>query len=257
MSEDLDLIRTAALEAGALALALRADKLKVWAKQGGSPVTDADIAVDRMLQARLMAARPSYGWLSEETVDDPARLGCRRVFVVDPIDGTVAYMKQRPWFSVSIAVVEDGRPVAGVVHAPAVVETYEATIDGPALVNGVPIHAGARDVLEGAAVLGDASVLAPPAWPPMLVENRNSVAYRVCLVAAGAFDAAVALTSKCDWDLAACDLIAQRAGAVTTNAAGQPFRYNLESPVKDSLVSAPPALHRLILQQIAASDHAN
>lgn len=251
MISDLDLIRSAALEAGALALALREDKLKIWAKAGGSPVTDADLKVDELIKGRLMAARPDYGWLSEETVDDPARMARRRVFVVDPIDGTVAYMKQRPWFSVSIAVVEDGLPVAGVVHAPAVVETYEATLDGPALVNGVPIRPSDRQALEGASVLGDARTLEAQPWPPMLVENRNSVAYRICLVAAGAFDAAIALSTKCDWDLAAADLIARRAGALVTDAGGWPFRYNLESPVKHSLVCAPRRLHQLILDRIA------
>jgi myo-inositol-1(or 4)-monophosphatase len=254
MIDDLDLIRSAALEAGALALALREDRLKIWAKAGGSPVTDADLKVDRLLKERLMGARPDYGWLSEETVDDRSRLSQKRVFVVDPIDGTVAYMKQRPWFSVSIAVVQDGRPIAGVVHAPAVVETYEATADGPALVNGVAIQASATCALEGCSVLGDKRTLAAPAWPEMLVETRNSVAYRLCLVAAGAFDAAVALSSKCDWDLAAADLIAARAGALVTDAQGQPFRYNLESPLKNSVVCAPPQLHRLILERIAASD---
>jgi myo-inositol-1(or 4)-monophosphatase len=257
MTEDLDLIRSAALEAGVLALALREDKLKIWAKSGGSPVTDADLKVDKLLKDRLMAARPDYGWLSEETVDDSSRLSQKRVFVVDPIDGTVAYMKQRPWFSVSIAVVEDGVPIAGVVHAPAVVETYEATLDGPALVNGLPISPSDRDVLEGASVLGDARTLAPPAWPEMLVENRNSLAYRICLVAAGAFDAAIALSSKCDWDLAAADLIARRAGVMVTDAAGQDYRYNLESAVKHSLVCAPEPLHRLILRQIAPNHAVN
>jgi myo-inositol-1(or 4)-monophosphatase len=257
MTSDLDLIRSAALEAGALALALREDKLKIWAKAGGSPVTDADLKVDELIKARLMTARPDYGWLSEETVDDPVRMARRRVFVVDPIDGTVAYMKQRPWFSVSIAVVEDGLPVCGVVHAPAVVETYEATLDGPALVNGVPIHAGRRAELEGASVLGDARTLEAPPWPPMLVENRNSVAYRVCLVAAGAFDAAIALSTKCDWDLAAADLIARRAGALVTDAAGQPFRYNQESTTKPSLVCAPRPLHQLILDRIAPNQRPN
>ncbi|MEO6378101.1 MAG: 3'(2'),5'-bisphosphate nucleotidase CysQ [Caulobacteraceae bacterium] len=255
--DDLDLIRSAALEAGALALALREDKLEIWAKEGGSPVTDADLKVDRLLMDRLRTARPDYGWLSEETVDDRSRLSHQRVFVVDPIDGTVAYMKQRPWFSVSIAVVEDGRPLAGVVHAPAVVETYEATADGPALVNGVPIRCSDRDVLEGAMVLGDARVLAPPAWPEMLVENRNSLAYRVCLVAAGAFDAAIALTGKSDWDLAAADLIANRAGAEVTDGAGQPYRYNLASADKAGVVCAPRRLHQLILERIAPNHAAN
>jgi myo-inositol-1(or 4)-monophosphatase len=257
MTDDLELIRSAALEAGALALALREGKLKIWAKSGGSPVTDADLKVDALLKDRLTKARPDYGWLSEETADDPARLGKRRVFVVDPIDGTVAYMKQRPWFSVSIAVVEDGRPVAGVVHAPAVVETYEATADGPALVNGVPIRPSATARLEGCNLLGDRNVMVPPAWPRMQVENRNSVAYRVCLVAAGAFDAAVALTSKCDWDLSAAELIAERAGALVTDAQGRSFTYNLPDVRKPSLVCAPASLHRLILERIAPIDAPN
>jgi len=257
MSDDLQLIRAAALEAGALALALREDKLRIWSKAGGSPVTDADLKVDRMLREKLTAARPDYGWLSEETADDASRLERRRVFVVDPIDGTVAYMKQRPWFSVSIAVVQDGRPVAGVVHAPAVTETYEASADGPALVNGVPIHASACQGLEGCNLLGDKSTLVPPLWPQMQVETRNSVAYRICLVAAGAFDAAVALTSKCDWDLAAADLIARRAGAEVTDAEGRAFAYNLPEVTKPSLVCAPASLHRLIVERIARIERAN
>jgi myo-inositol-1(or 4)-monophosphatase len=257
MTDDLELIRSAALEAGALALALREDKLRIWAKAGGSPVTNADLRVDQLLKERLTAARPDYGWLSEETADDPSRLQRRRVFVVDPIDGTVAYMKQRPWFSVSIAVVEDGRPVAGVVHAPAVVETYEASASGPALVNGVPIRPSSAELLENCNLLGDKSTLVPPHWPPMQVENRNSVAYRVCLVAAGAFDAAVALSSKCDWDLAAAELIAERAGARVTDAQGRAFTYNLPDVSKPSLVCAPEPLHRLILERIAPIERAN
>ena len=123
---DLDLIRAAALEAGRLALEARAEGLKVWSKPGGSPVTDADIAVDTLLKLRLKTARPNYGWLSEETADDPVRLELRRLFVVDPIDGTAAYIRNKPWFTVCVAVVEDGRPTAAVVHAPELGETYEA-----------------------------------------------------------------------------------------------------------------------------------
>ena len=102
---DLDLIRSAALEAGRLALESRAEGLKVWSKPGGSPVTDADIAVDTLLKLRLKGERPNYGWLSEETADDESRLQMRRLFVVDPIDGTVAYMKNKPWFTDRKSVV--------------------------------------------------------------------------------------------------------------------------------------------------------
>jgi len=107
MIHDLALIEAAAREVGAEARRLKAKGLKVWSKAGGSPVTNADIAVDGLLKAMLGEARPDYGWLSEETADDPARLAKRRLFVVDPIDGTAAFFKEKPWWSVSIAVVED------------------------------------------------------------------------------------------------------------------------------------------------------
>ncbi len=214
---DLDLIRDAVLEAGRLALESRVKGLKVWSKPGGSPVTDADLAVDTLLKLRLLNARPNYGWLSEETADDPARLSIPRLFVVDPIDGTAAYIKNKPWFTVCVAVVENGRPIAAVVHAPELGETYEATLGGGARLNGALIAPSGRTELEGAAMLGDARMFADPRWPrpwpPMRIESRNSVAYRMVQVACGAFDAALALTTKADWDLAAADLIAQEAGA--------------------------------------------
>ncbi len=210
---DLELIREAALEAGRLALEARAQGLKIWSKPGGSPVTDADIAVDTLLKLRLLSARPNYGWLSEETADDPARLEIARLFVVDPIDGTAAYLKNKPWFTVCIAVVEDGRPRAAVVYAPELDEMYEATVGGGARLNGRPIHPSACTELDGCAMLGDARMFADPRWPElwpsMHIEARNSIAYRVVQVACGAFDAALALSSKNDWDLAAADLIAR------------------------------------------------
>jgi len=116
--DDLDLITEAATLAGEMAVTMRAAGLTTTYKSDKTPVTDADMAVDGWLRARLMAARPDYGWLSEETVDDAARLDCARLFIVDPIDGTRAYVKDRPWWGVSIAVVEAGLPLAGVVRAP-------------------------------------------------------------------------------------------------------------------------------------------
>lgn len=251
---DLDLILQAAREAGELALAARDDGLKVWSKAGGSPVTDADLAVDTLLKTQLMAARPDYGWLSEETADDPARLATARQFVVDPIDGTVAFMKGKPWFAVSIAVVENGRPVAGVVHAPALNETYAATFDGPATVNGAPLEPSATAALEGSAMLGDAKMFRHPAWrepwPDMRIESRNSIAYRVCLVAAGTFDAAIALSPKSEWDVAAADLICRRAGAWLSDHKGRDFAYNRPVPQVPSLVCANRALAPLILSRV-------
>jgi myo-inositol-1(or 4)-monophosphatase len=255
---DLDLIKSAARAAGELAQRLRRAGLTTVAKADGTPVTNADLEVDALLKDMLIRARPDYGWLSEETADDPARLGRRRLFVVDPIDGTRSYLKDKPWWAVSIAVVEAGRPTAGVVHAPDVEETYEAVAGGGALRNGQPIAASVTAAIEDCAMLGDKPMFAHPAWPqpwpPMRIETRNSIAYRLCLVAAGAFDAALALSAKNEWDLAAADLIATEAGCRVTTHKGETLTYNQPNPSAASLVCAGPLLHPLILRRVEPID---
>lgn len=252
---DLDLIRDAALAAGALAEAERAKGLKITAKSGGSPVTNADLAVDDMLKDRLLTARPEYGWLSEETADSADRLSRQRIFVVDPIDGTVAFMKNRPWWCVPIAVVENGRPVAAVIHVPSTGETYEALASGGARLNRRAIMASDETTLDDAAVLADARLMEgphwPEPWPPMRYEKRNALAYRMALVASGAFDAAIALTPKWDWDVAAGALIAAEAGAKVSDHHGRPWRFNQPDPRQASLVCSAPALHPLIIRRTA------
>ncbi len=248
---DLALLVDAAREAGSLAMERLGLGVTVQTKPGGSPVSDADLAVDALLNQRLLTARPDYGWLSEETADDPARLEKSRVFVVDPIDGTVAFIKNKPWWAVSVAVVENGRPIAGVVFAPALDELYAAAAGRGATLNGAPLTTSRATTLDDAAVLGDARLLAPPAWPAMRLASRNSVAYRMALVAAGVFDAAIAPTSKNEWDLAAADLIGAEAGALSTDSLGRRFRYNQPDTRRPSLVCAGPALHSLILQRLA------
>lgn len=258
LQADLELIRGAALEAGELALKARRDGLKIWSKPGGSPVTDADIAVDTLLKLRLLAARPNYGWLSEETVDDLGRLAIPRLFLVDPIDGTAAYLKGKPWFTVCIAVVQEGRPTSAVVYAPELNEMYEATLGGGAVLNGQSIRPSNAIDLEGSAMLGDARMFGDPRWPQpwptMRIESRNSIAYRVVQVACGAFDAALALSAKNDWDLAAADLIAREAGACIGDHHGRSFTYNRPAPVQPSLLCAAPGLHELILQRVGHID---
>jgi myo-inositol-1(or 4)-monophosphatase len=253
-AEDLVLILDAAHEAGRMASDLRARGLEIQYKAGNSPVTNADLAADALLRDRLGAARPDYGWLSEETADDPARLACRRLFVVDPIDGTRAFLNDRPWWAVSIAVVEDHRPVAGVVFAPEVGETYAAQAGAGATLNGRPIGTSATCALEGCAMAGDPRMFTHPswpiAWPEMRVEQRNSTAYRMCLVASGAFDAAVAPVPKHDWDVAAADLIATEAGCYVGDHLGRTFRYNGVSPIQNSLICAAPGLVPLILERV-------
>jgi myo-inositol-1(or 4)-monophosphatase len=255
MTPDLDLILAAAKDAALVAVDLRAKGLIVEHKEGGSPVTNGDMAVDALLKERLLAARPDYGWLSEETLDDPARLEKRRIFLVDPIDGTSAYVKGRDWWTVCIAVVEDGRPVAGVVIAPALNEVYEATAGQGARLNGKPIHVSDRAELAGCAMLGDSRLFADPRWPapwpPMEIEARNSVAYRMCLVASGAFDACLAPSPKHDWDMGAADVIVTEAGGLATDNHNRAFVYNRPIPSQRGLVCSGPRLHPLLIERLA------
>jgi len=252
-SADLHLLREAAREAGRLALEERERGLRIKNKVGGSPVTNADLAVDALLRERLLGARPDYGWLSEETVDSPERLNRRRIFVVDPIDGTVAYMKNKPWWCVPLAVVEDGVPVAAVIQAPMLDETFEATLGGGARLNEHPITASDVETLDDAAVLADARLMQGPEWtepwPAMRYEKRNALAYRMALVAAGAFDAAIALTPKWDWDVCAGALIAGEAGARVTDHHGRPWRFNRHDPRQASLVCSAPGVHGQIIRR--------
>lgn len=260
-AQDLALIADAAHRAGALALQLRAAGLETAFKEGDSPVTNADLATDALIKDLLTAARPDYGWLSEETRDDPARRARRRLFVVDPIDGTRAFIKGRPWWAVSVAVVEDDRPIAGVVFAPDLDETYSAQVGGGAQLNGAAIHASQWDAVEGCGMVGDARMFAHPAWPtpwpPMRIEARNSTALRMCVIAAGAFDATLALVPKFDWDLAAADLIAREAGAFVGDHLGRGFVYNGAKPAQPSLVCAAPRLAPLILERVRHIDLPN
>ncbi|HEY8697208.1 MAG TPA: 3'(2'),5'-bisphosphate nucleotidase CysQ [Rhizomicrobium sp.] len=255
---DLDLIEEAVRDAGAIARKFYRGSYRKWSKDKGQPVTECDLAVDEFLSARLRGARPDYGWLSEETEDDPQSRLAQRVFVVDPIDGTVAFLKGRPHFTISVAVVEQQRPTVGAVYNPITGECFTAIAGQGARLNGQPIHVSARDSIEGCKMLGPKATFEHPAWaiapripwPPMEIENRNSVAYRLALVACGAFDAAIALSAKHDWDLAAADLIVQEAGGRATAHTGETLRYNGREPLQPSIVAAGPTLHAKLLERV-------
>lgn len=254
---DVALLVAAAREAGEIALAHRRRGLAVSYKAGHSPVTDGDLAVDAFLTRELRGARPDYGWLSEETRDNPARLAAGRVFVVDPIDGTRSYAAGKPFFTVCAAVVEGGRATAGVVFAPELDECFVAE-GGRATRNGQPIAPSAVSRLDACRMLGDANMFRHPSWatpwPDMTVESRNSTAYRLCLVADGRFDATLALVRKADWDLAAAAAVAEAAGALATDHKGRAFAFNSPDPWQPSLVCATPALHPLIVERTAPID---
>ena len=250
---DVVLLERVVREAGAIARAVFERPHKAWSKKDGSPVTEADLAVDRYLNEHLRAARPDYAWLSEESEDDAARLTARRVFVVDPIDGTIAFVKRRPHFTICAAVVEDGLPVAGAVYNPVTDESYAAAKGEGARLNGRPIRVTDRRELEGSRILASCNVFNEPryGWPELTHENRNSSAYRIVLVAAGAFDGTISLTGKHDWDIAAAEIIAAEAGALVTTRHGAGFRYNGPSPVQPSTIAAGPALHAVLIEHLA------
>lgn len=254
-SADLALALDAAKEAGALAMRYFGAPMDVRDKSPNNPVSEADLAVDALLKSKLCSVRPDYGWLSEETADDHSRLSAQKVWVVDPIDGTRAFIKAKPHFTICIGLLDQGRPVVGVVFNPATGEMFEATLGGGARLNGVAISANDTNVLENCAMLGDPAMFKHPAWPipwpEMDVVSRNSIAYRMCLVAAGHYDGAIALSAKSDWDLAAAAVIVAEAGALATTHEGEAFRYDHVIPLQKSLVVAGKGLHPLLIERVS------
>jgi myo-inositol-1(or 4)-monophosphatase len=256
---DLALLEESVRQAGKIALSYYGGNYKKWDKSKGNPVTDADLAIDKFLREHLIAARPSYGWLSEESEDDTARLSANAVFVVDPIDGTIGFMKGRPQFTICAGIVADGMPVAGAVYNPVTEECFTARRGHGAYLGARRIHSSDRAELEGCRMLADRNMLAHPAWsnppnrpwPAMDIETRSSIAYRMVLVASGQFDAMLALSAKRDWDMAAAQVIVLEAGGLVTTHTGAVPHYNGESTVQPSVVAAGPKLHAQIMTRVS------
>jgi myo-inositol-1(or 4)-monophosphatase len=239
-----DLLVSAAREAGAVALEYfnpgARTSAKVVTKAGGSPVTDADLAANSLLKRRLQEALPDAGWLSEETVDDFERLSHRSLIIVDPIDGTRAFVTGDPRWVVSVALVIDERPVAGVVYAPALDETYAAARGHGATFNGVTIipaalwppraAAGPKLMIEVMAAELGAAIEVVPRVP--------ALAYRMCLAARGVIDFAVSAENSHDWDIAAADLLLEESGARLVDASGERLRYNSRQVRRGALLAA-------------------
>ncbi len=249
--EDLSLLVDALRSAGEIARAGFAGSPKVWEKSKGNPVTETDLAVDRHLAARLGGARPDYGWLSEETADDPARLTRQRLFIVDPIDGTLAFIKRKPEFVICAAVVDEGIPVVGGVFNPLTDEMFTAVAGQGAFLNGQRLSVSPRAELPGCRMLVARDVIEhkawPEPWPQMDVGKRASIAYRMAMVASGQYDCMMALSTKQEWDTAAATLLVQEAGGLVTSHAGEPLVYNQAQPSHRSVVCAGPALHKAIM----------
>ena len=249
---DLVLLLEATQAAGAIARRHFGQGPATWHKSGGQgPVTEADLEIDRMLQARLLSARPDYGWLSEESEDNTARLAARSVFIVDPLDGTRAFLEGQKGFAHALAVARDGRVTAAVVHLPMMGLSYAARAGGGAFLNGRRLVTPPRKGLMGARILAGRDHLAPRHWPGGLpaVERhlRPALAWRLCLVAEGAFDGTVSLHDTWDWDTAAGSLIAEEAGARVTDRFGAPLAFNTPDPRSRGLLAGPPGIHAAFL----------
>ena len=248
VTDDLALLEAAAHAAGRAALGFWRRDPDATDKPGGQgPVSEADYASDAVLRRMLLEARPAHGWLSEESPGDPAGWASGRAFVVDPIDGTRAFLDGSKDWAVSAALIEDGRPLAGVVHLPARDETYAAALGRGATLNGAPIRCSARTGITGARVLANKPALDPAHWPrgvpPVERHFRSSLAWRLSLAASGRFDAMLTLRDAWSWDIAAGALIAQEAGCTVTDRAGRPLDFRPDPPQTPGCVVAPPALH--------------
>ncbi len=253
-ASDLALIEAAAREAGEVARTAFGRKVEIWSKGPAGPVTEVDLAIDKLLHEKLIGARPDYGWLSEETADTSARLEKRRVFVVDPIDGTQAFIAHRPQFTISIGVVDDGRAVTGAVYNPIKDEMFLGVVGEGATLNGAPIHVSAAAKLEGASLMAKRGFFAedqwPEPWPHMQVSFRPSIARRLALVASGRFDAVILPGFKNEWDIAGGAALVEAAGGRVTDPWGAPLSFNAAEPKAPGLVAAGPQLHALLIERL-------
>jgi myo-inositol-1(or 4)-monophosphatase len=238
-------------EAGLLARSMFGTPINNWTKGESSPVSDADIAVDRLLYERLAGDGSGFAWLSEESVDDPARLAARYVWIVDPIDGTRAYLAGQPDWAVSAALVENGRPIVACLYAPVTDEFFAAIVGQGATRNNAAIAATPGTSLAQARVAGPKSFLerlAGSAPPFAVVPRTRSLALRLARVAQGEYDVAIAGVDSHDWDLAAADLLVHEAGGALTAIGGGTVIYNVPVLRHGMLVAAGRDRHAALVE---------
>lgn len=253
LSADLELLKEAAREAGPIAQKYWGQSPEVWVKGDNSPVTEADLEVNGMLEEHLRGARPDYGWLSEETTDNADRLDCDRVFIVDPIDGTRSFVDGKEEWAHALAIVEAGRVIAGAVYLPIRDEMFAVTLGGGAFCNEDRLHVSDFNGLTGARVLSNKSAFAAHHWPEGLpnVERgtKPALAHRLSLVAQGVFDASISFRGVWEWDSAAGSLMVTEAGGLATDREGKTLPFNAPYPRSNGVVAATPAVHAEIIDK--------
>ncbi|PTQ07813.1 3'(2'),5'-bisphosphate nucleotidase CysQ [Sphingomonas oleivorans] len=246
----LDAVSAITAEVGRMVHKRWRGSYKRWEKLPGQPVCDVDLEADALLRERLGTLDPEAGWLSEETADSAERLTRVRVWVVDPIDGTRDFVRGREGWAVSVALVEGGRPIIGVLDAPARGEHWRAAAGCGASRNGIRLHASSRTKLPGARVPAD--VLPKGDADLIAVAKPNSIALRIAMVAADEADLLATLRWGHEWDIAAAALIAQEAGASVTDALGRPLRYNSTKGEMFGVLAASPAIHAAAVARLAS-----
>jgi len=246
-----DALEAVMREAGELARFTSRGEFKRWTKgEDKSPVSEGDIAVNNLLHTQLRALVPQAGWLSEETEDDVAGRAVQQAWVVDPIDGTRAYIAGFPDWTISVALVEDGRPRLAALYAPVTDEMFLAVAGHGATLNGVAMTASGGDGLAGAKLAGPKRYLdrlGGMAAGTLPQPKIHSLALRLTRVAHGALDLAIASPGSHDWDLAAADLLVHEAGGAMTDLTGRPLRYNQLLTSHNALLAAGAARHGTLI----------
>lgn len=244
----LEEVTAIAGEAAALALASWRGDFETWEKAPGNPVCEIDLSVNRLLHRRLTALLPEAGWLSEESADDAARLARRRVWIVDPIDGTRDYIRGRDGWAVSVALIEDGQPVLGVLDAPVRRQRWTAAVGQGARRNGERLAVSPRVDFAGSRTPVDA--LPKADRDLLMVAKPNSIALRMAMVASGEADFLATLRWGNEWDVAASILIAREAGATVTDAIGRKLRFNQARPQFFGVMAAAPGIHAAAVDRL-------
>ncbi len=235
-------------QAGRIALGRCGTDYKRWEKEPGHPVCEIDLEVDNFLREQLIALDPEAGWLSEETADESDRIERKRVWVVDPIDGTRDYLRGRTGWAVSVALVENRAVKYGVLSAPQREELWTAELDRGAWRNGDPIRCSQRSELVGARVPADS--LPKVDRDLVMVAKPNSIALRIAMVAAGEADLLATLRWGREWDIAAAILIASEAGATVTGALGQPLTFNSPDAAAFGVLASSPGIHEAAIERL-------
>ncbi len=252
--QDFDLLREAVQEAASLALSYWGRPVSRERKADGTMVSEADMAADRLFAARLKSTRPDYGWLSEESAEHSARLHARRVWVVDPIDGTRDFLHGGDSWTVAACLVEDGAPVLAAIVNPVRGETFEAKAQAGAFLNGRRIFVSGQSELSGARVAMSADALAKKGWrapwPGAIPVGANSMIYRMALVASARADASFALNPKWEWDIAAGALLVSEAGGTVTSSSGAPLKFNTAEAKVQGFVAAPRELQQVLIERL-------